>query len=272
MKDQKIQGAGYRKTNKRTIFLFYILFPVSCFLLTSCASLGTYNPATGQKEFIFISTQEELALGDQVHRQIIQQYAPSFDAALNQRVQNVGQRLAQVSDRQDYPYQFFVIDDKELNAFTIPGGRIYVFRGLLERITRDDQLAAVLAHEIGHTAAKHTVKKFQAAMGYDLISQIVFGAIGEGQASQIASLSSGAIMQIVFSAYGRKDEYQADSLAIKYMNLTGFDLNGIIEVFEILKAASEGGEPPEILSTHPHLDDRIIAVKQQIETIENPAQ
>ena len=267
MKDQRIQHAGYRKTNKRTTFLLCILFPVSCFLLTSCASLGTYNPATGQKEFIFISTDEELKLGAAVHQQIVRQYSPSWDPLLIERVNRIGQRLAQVSDRQDYPYQFFVIDDKELNAFTIPGGRIYVFRGLLEKLTRDDQLAAVLGHEIGHCAAKHTVKKFQAAMGYDLISQIVFGAIGKGQASQMASLSSGAIMQIVFSAYGRKDEYQSDTLGLKYMGLTGYDPHGMIEVFEILKAASENGEPPETLSTHPHLDDRIIAVKQQIEAV-----
>ena len=242
-----------------------ILFVLS---LAGCASLKTYNPATGQKEFIFISAADEIKLGESIHRQILEQYSLSADPALNQKVNTVGERLAHISDRQDYAYQFSVIDDKELNAFTIPGGHIYIFRGLLERLKSDDQLASVLAHEIGHCAAKHTVKKFQAAMGYNLISSIALGALGEGPSQQLASLGTNAVMQITFSAYGRKDEYQADNLGLKYLRLAGYDTRAMIEVFEILKAASEGAEPPAILSTHPHLNDRIVAVQEQIRAVE----
>ena len=240
---------------------------LSVLLFAGCASLKTYNPATGQSELIWISTEEEIKLGQGIDQQILQQYSLSTDPILNQKVNTIGQRLAQVSDRKDYLYQFSVIDDKELNAFTIPGGHVYVFRGLLERLQRDDQIAAVLAHEIGHCAAKHTVKKFQAAMGYNLIGNIILGAVGEEQ-SQLAALGSNTVMQIAFSAYGRKDEYQADSLGLKYLRLAGYDVHAMTEVFAILKNASEGPEPPAILSTHPHLDDRIVAAKEQISEVE----
>jgi len=239
-----------------------VIFLITVFC-NGCASLGTYNPATGRSEFIFISTPEEISLGEQVHRELESQFEFSDLPDDLSRVERVGQRVAGVSDRQDYDYRFFVIEKDELNAFTTPGGRIYVYTGLLDKMASDDQVASVLAHEIGHCAARHTVKKYQAALGYDLIGNIVLSRVSEG-AQQAASLSSGVLMNLVFSSYSRRDEYEADRLGIKYMGLSGYDPDASIETLEILERESKGGGAPLILRSHPHLSDRIRAAREEI--------
>lgn len=240
----------------RYFFLFLSL------ILAGCATM--YNPATEQREFILISTEQEVDMGKQVHQQIDQQYPLVSEGAHWERLQRIGAKLAPVSDRQDYQYHFYLIDKEELNAFTTPGGNIYFYTGLLDKLTTDTQVAGVLAHEIGHCAARHTVKKFQAALGYNIIGSIVLSQIG-GAAQQLASLSSNAVMQIVFSSYGRKDEYEADRLGVKYMHLAGYDLDGMIKTLEVLEAESHGSDIPLFLRSHPYLDDRITAVKKEIE-------
>ena len=240
------------------------LLGVCCLTLFRC----TYNVATGRSEFIFISTSEEVAMGKSVHQQIMSQYKLVTDPVKVARIERIGQRIAQISDRQDYTYHFYLVDKKdELNAFTVPGGNVYVFSGLVDKLKSDDEIAAVLAHEIGHCAAKHTVKKFQAALGYQLVGSIVLSQVQGETAARIAGMSSDAVTQLVFSAYGRRDELQADQLGLKYLNLAGYDMNAMIGVFEVLKRESKGPEPPALLRTHPYLDDRIVAAKKEIERI-----
>ena len=237
---------------------FIILF----FFLQGCA----VNSATGRKELILISTDGEVTLGQEFHAQVLSQYKLSQDEAKVSRLRRIGEKIAQVSDRQDYEYQFFLVQSDELNAFTIPGGRVYFFSGLFDKLKTDDQIASVLAHEIGHCAAKHTIKKFQGSLGYNLISSIAFSRLGGG-AKQAASLGANTVMGLAMSAYGRRDEYEADSLGLKYMYLAGYDLNGMIESFQVLESESKGAHPPLILSTHPFIEDRIEAVKKQIPEI-----
>lgn len=242
----------------RIIFSFCLVLS-----LTGCASLGTYNPATGKKEFIFISTSDEILMGRDIHRKISRNNKVIRGTTQAARLERIGQRVARVSDRQDYQYKFFLIDKKDMNAFTTPGGNIYLYKGLMEQLITDDQIASVLAHEIGHCAARHTVKKFQAALGVDLLQSLIFGQLGAAQ-QQTASLSSNMLMNIVFSSYGRQDEYESDRLGVKYMYLAGYDLNGIIEAFEVLKREAEGSQGLLILRSHPFLDDRIKEVKKEI--------
>lgn len=230
--------------------------------LAGCATM--YNPATEQREFILISTEQEVDMGKQIHQQIGQQYQLVFEGPRWERLQRIGKDLAAVSDRQDYQHFFYLIHKDDLNAFTTPGGNIYFYTGLLDKLDTDAQVAGVLAHEIAHGAARHTVKKFQAALGYNIIGSIVLSQIG-GAARQLATLSSNAVMQIVFSSYGRKDEYEADRLGVKYMHLAGYDLDGMIKTLEVLEAESHGSDVPLFLRSHPYLDDRIAAVKEQIQ-------
>ena len=240
---------------------------LAALFLAGCASLGTYNPATGKNELIYISTPAEVNMGQDIHASLESQYRFSDKPKYVDRLNRVGEDISIVSDRQDVAYQFFAIEDDELNAFTVPGCHVYVFTGLMDKLSSDDQLAGVLAHEIGHCAARHSVKKFQAALGYDLIGRIVLSQI-DGGAAQIASLSSNAIMSIIFSSYSRKDEYEADRLAVKYTYLAGYDPNAIIETFAVLKEnEKEGVRAPQILRSHPYLDSRIEAVKTEIQTV-----
>ena len=265
MSSKKVILFKYNKVfvySLRAIALSLLIF----FTVTGCASLGTYNPATGRKEFIFISTPEEISLGNNLHQQLSQQFEFSDEGEENERINRIGQRLARVSDRQDYKYQFFLIEKDELNAFTTPGGRIYVFSGLINKLTSDDQIASVLAHEIGHCAARHTVKKFQASMGYDLIGRIILGQVGDG-AKQIVARSSNMVMNIVFSAYGRQDEYEADRLGIKYLHQAGYDPDAAITTLQTLQRESKGAGAPTVLRSHPHIPDRIKAAKKEIQLI-----
>ncbi|HQP11023.1 MAG TPA: M48 family metalloprotease, partial [Candidatus Omnitrophota bacterium] len=134
--------------------------------------------------------------------------------------------------------------------------------------TTDDQVASVIAHEMGHCAARHTVKKYQAALGYNLLGGVVLGQVGGEGARQIASMSSQAVMNLVFSAYGRKDEYESDRLGVKYLRLAGYDPQASVEVLEMLQRESDDPGGLAVLRSHPYLSDRIEVVKKEIQTAE----
>ena len=247
-------------------FKLRFFFGVSAFFLIGCGSLGVYNAATGRHEFIFVPTDAEVAMGRDIHKKLINEFSLAKRKNQSDRLTKIGYRLAQISDRQDYEYQFYLVEKDELNAFTTPGGNIYFFTGLMDKLKTDDQIAAVLAHEIGHCAARHTIKKFQAALGYNLLGNIVFSQLKmEEQAQQIATLSTRVIMNLVFSSYSRKDEHEADWLGVKYLSLAGYRLDAMIEILEILKKESKPDHVPLMLRTHPYLDDRIETVKKEIE-------
>ncbi len=241
---------------------------LSCFLLlTGCA---TYNTATERNEVILISTSSEVAMAHSIHDQISSQNKIIKETDESRRLERIGQRVARVSDRQDFQYHFYLIDSDEMNAFTVPGGNIYFYAGLLRRLATDDQVAAVLAHEVGHCAAKHTVKKFQAALGYNVARNVLVSilALEAPGAQSVAGLGADAVMNLATSAYSRRDEYEADRLGIKYLYLAGFDLNGMIQAFDILQEATKGDHVPLILRTHPFLKDRIAAVRKEIEAVQ----
>lgn len=248
------------------------LLPIIFFIcfISGCASLGSYNPATGRREFIAIPTDQEVTMGEDVHRKLLTEFKLSQDKDKVARLKRIGAKVSQVSDRQDYQYHFFLIEKNEINAFTTPGGNVYFFTGLLDQLHSDDQVAAVLAHEVGHCAARHTVKKFQAAVSYSLIGSVIFDTMKmEDQVKQIAALGTDVVMTLVFSAYSRQDELQADRLGLKYLDLAGYDLNAMIETFEILKEESKGPQPPLLLRSHPYIDDRIEAAKKEIQRIKS---
>ena len=259
-----------RKQASRVLMVWIPAFAGMTFIFISGCT--TINPATGRKEMIWISTPQEISMGESIHKELSQQFEFSYDSQVLARVQSIGAKLATVSDRQDFQYKFFVIEKDELNAFTVPSGRIYFYKGLLDKLVTDDEVAFVLAHEIGHSAARHTVKKFQASLGYGLLMNLILSQVGEG-AQSVAGEASGAVMNVVFSAYGRKDEYQADSLGVKYMYLAGYDLQGAVKALAALEVEEKKGAGaagmPLILRTHPFVADRIIAITNEIALTEN---
>ena len=128
-------------------------------LLPGCAT----NPVTGKQDFVLMSEQDEINLGKQVNQQVLQQYQVYSDPALQDYVQYVGDKLAAHSDRPNLQYHFTVLDSDEVNAFALPGGYVYITRGIMAYLNSEAQLAAVLGHEIGHVAARHAVRQYSAS-------------------------------------------------------------------------------------------------------------
>lgn len=242
-----------------------ILF-IACVLVVMCGCATVYNPATQREEFIFIDTAQEVSLGKNFSQQIERELDISKDDRLKQRVSAIGQKIARISHRHDLTFHFNVIDDKEINAFALPGGYIYFNSGLLE-MADDDELASVIAHEVGHVSAKHSVKAMQAALGYNVVSSLLF----RGEKYQSALQTSNALFNLIHLKYSREDELLADKLGIQYVRLAGFDVHGMIRFFKKLKAKQAQSNRSQgilLLRSHPYLDQRIEAAKKEIELID----
>ncbi|MBI3615736.1 MAG: M48 family metalloprotease [Candidatus Omnitrophica bacterium] len=230
-------------------------------LLSGCATI--YNPATERQETV-LDSSVEIALGNLARAQMglgsLQVGRVSPDQF--SRVQTIGQRIARVSDRQDVPYRFGVIRDKSLNAFTLPGGTIYVHTGILDKAT-EDELACVIAHEIGHVAARHVAKHLQADLGFTVLLQLA-GAAGVGaESARIAN----SLYGLFSNGFSRQDELQADRLGIRYAGKAGYDPRGMISFFEKIEAEHPEGAAEKAFawkSTHPLTSERIAKAKEEI--------
>lgn len=242
---------------------FGIIITLAFFSLSGCVTI--YNPATQRKETLLIDTRSEVALGSDMDIEIQKKLKILKDPLRQRRLDAIGEKIAGVSDRKDITYVFRIVKDKELNAFTIPGGFIYVNSGLMD-IATDDELACVLAHETGHLAARHSVKKLQAVMGYQIIMSI---AVGLGGKQAMAKLMN-TVFDLISLGYSRKDEFLADKLAVLYAKRGGFNPYGMVTFFEKLKKEKEGGGPAFnliFLNSHPPIEERIKKAQDEIALI-----
>ncbi|MBU4311398.1 MAG: M48 family metalloprotease [Candidatus Omnitrophica bacterium] len=229
-------------------------------MLCGCATV--YNPATEQNELIFINTPSEVSLGNSIATKISKQYKISKDIEKLNRVNEIGQKIAMVSDRKDLKYRFSVIEDNELNAFTTPGGYIYINSGVVEKST-EDELACVIGHEIGHVAARHIVKKIQAQLGYDILITIASRKAGLGKFQKAVSLG----YNLVTLGYSREDEMLADRLGSKYAYKAGYDPYAMISFLKKLQGSKNSDIGPVFLRSHPYTTQRISMLEKQIPTI-----
>lgn len=240
---------------------------VVSFLAVSLAACATiYNPATGNRETL-ISTPVEVLLGNVAKTQmgLFSLRMGNVPDREFERVQAIGQRIAQVSDRKDVQYQFGVVQEKSLNAFTLPGGTIYVHSGLVEKAD-DDELAAVLGHEMGHAAARHVAKHVQADLGFTALMAIAGAAGGSPEAARLAN----SIYGLISTGYSRRDELESDRLGIKYAMAAGYNPEGMVSFFEkMLQAHPEDAmdRAAEWGRTHPLTSTRIAEAKKEIEKI-----
>lgn len=245
-----------------------------CFILgfilavSSCSS--SYNSATGRKELSMINTSQEEKIGLEINKQVFLKYELSGRQSDGERAYLVGKQIVSSIKRRGIPYKFGVVKDANLNAFTIPGGYIYVTSGLLANISNDDELAAVLSHEIGHSEARHAVKHLEAALSYSAVMQLayVLDRRPEDKKGDWKYLKSGSdvIFNLINLGYSRRDEYKADWLSIGYMQASGYDPRAILTVMEKLKAKESTGDPKWIrfLRSHPYLDERMSAVGEEL--------
>lgn len=230
--------------------------------LTACAT----NPATGRKQIMLISEQQEIELGLQADKEVVQSMGLYSDPELEQYVQELGLRLARGSERPELPWSFRVIDDPVVNAFALPGGYIYITRGILGYLGSEAQLVTVLGHEIGHVTARHSASQISK-------QQLTGIGLGVGMILEPGMASFGDLLQmgagLMFLKFSRDDERQADDLGLRYGLGSGYDLSEAPEVFVSLKRVSElaeAGRIPGWLSTHPDPENRIERIEQQLST------
>lgn len=236
---------------------------VSFVLLTAaCAT----NPVTGRKEFNLVSEQQELAIGRQQHQLIVEQFGVYDEKPeLNAMVDRIGRKVAAVSDRPNLPWTFTLLDTPMINAMALPGGYVYVTRGILERMNSEDELAGVIAHEISHVAARHSAQQMSQAQLAQL--GMVLGAVVAGPAATqayggLAQLGA----QLLFQRYSRQQETQADLLGTAYMTEAGFNPRGAENMLIALQRLDTGKANgiDQYFMDHPDPGKRVNEVRSRI--------
>ncbi len=228
-----------------------------CFFLVFLAASCAVNPVTGKRELSLISEAQEISLGQETDKQVRTQYGVYADTDLNQYVEAVGKILAPHTHRPHLAYHFAVLDSPVVNAFVVPGGYIYVTRGILALMNSEAELAAVLGHELGHVNARHSVKRMSKLMLFQL-GLAVGGALSETFAK--ISGVAGVGIQLLFLKYSRDDEREADFLGVQYSRKGEFNPSEMVNFFASLQRMgdlSKGASLPGFLSTHPLTEERI---------------
>lgn len=223
------------------------------------------NPATGEKQLSLISEQQEIELGQQARKEVLQTMPLVDDAGLQSYVSQVGMRLAKASERPNLPWSFQVIDDASVNAFALPGGPIFVTRGLITHVTNEAELASVLGHEIGHVTARHSVSR----MSQQQLAQVGLGIGGVLLPDKLKGLGQLASVgaSLLFLKYSRDDESEADRLGFRYALGQHYDVRQMENLFQMLDqvGAKEQGRLPDWLATHPAPEDRAKATEAMLQ-------
>lgn len=258
------------KTIKIKSIFFFLIF----LNIISCE----YNPALDRKEFILMSEKEEKRIGERENFRLIKQFGGVYE---NEKLQNyinsLGKFLASTSELSDLDFTFTIIDTPIVNAFALPGGYIYLTRGLLAICQNEAQLAGVLAHEIGHVTARHSAKRYTKNFGVNLVSQILSSLAKDRNLTNIVNQSAG----LYLLSYSRSQEYEADKLAIRYMKRAGFDPSEMSNFLKIMEKYSlfqnkilnqKKNRESSLLSTHPSSPERVKkAIRESgISSVKNP--
>jgi predicted Zn-dependent protease len=236
---------------KGTCFLFLVL-------LTACVNAAcATNPVTGKRQMSLLSEAEELAIGQQQDAEIRREMGVYDDPELQRYVNDIGQQLARVSHRPNLPWTFTVVDSPAINAFALPGGYIYLTRGILAYLDDESELSGVLGHEIGHVTARHAAQAYtrqaQAGIGLAILSIFV------PSTAPFADLGATGL-SVLFLRHGREAELEADRLGVEYGSGAGYDPSGVPRFLATLArvdALSERGVP-NWLSTHPDPGSRVV--------------
>ena len=247
---------------------------VSSALLVACGT-QVVNPVTGQTEMSAMSEEAELAEGAKGHQQVLQEYGVVKNPELQAYVNALGQKLAAQSHRSQLEWHFTLLDSPEINAFALPGGYVYVTRGIMAYMESEADLAGVIGHEIGHVTARHGAQRAtsQQNAGLGVFAASILGAVAEAYGVAGAGQLAGQVSQNVaagyIASYGREQELQADGLGAEYLYRTRYDPRNMIDVIKVLKnqeqfaadlAKAEGRPAPakaDWLASHPSNDQRL---------------
>ena len=236
------------------------LVPATILWIAACAT----NPVTGKKELVLVSEAQEIQMGTSADTQVAQTMGYYADDALRTYVSTIGLGLARDSERPNLPWKFEVVDSPVVNAFAIPGGYVYLTRGILAYMNSEAAMVGILGHEIGHVTARHSVQQISRA-------QLAGIGLGVGTVFVPEVRPFGDLLQtgvgLMFLKFGRDDERQSDSLGVRYSLEAGYDPREMAAFFEVLDRMGErsGDELPGWLSTHPQPEDREQRILQQFE-------
>jgi len=242
---------------------------LSTALLAACAT----SPATGERIFTGgMSESQESQIGAEQHPLILQEFGGAYqDAELQSYVSSVGDLLAKTSERPDLKFPFTVLDSPIVNAFALPGGYVYIPRGLLALANDEAEMAGVLAHEIGHVTARHAAQRQGATLGAGIV-QMGLGLLLGGNAAQLG----GSLAQPLLQSYSREQEFEADMLGVRYLRRAGYDSRAMsdflvsMEEEERLRAQlagnPEAADQFNIMSSHPRTADRVEAAAEEAGT------
>lgn len=236
---------------------------VSLLALVGCEM----NAATGENQFMALSREDEIAMGVSGKEEMMKEMGGEVKSAeLRAYVTSIGGALAATTEGSNptLPWEFTLLDSDVINAFALPGGKVFMSRGLAEKMTNEAQLAAVLGHEVGHVTARHANDRYARIMGAQL-GLGVAGAVLDDGSGTVQSLGE-QVVGVALMSYDRDQESQSDSLGMRYMTRLNYDPRGMVQVMEILKSATgEGGSQPEWLSTHPLPQTRIERIEREIQ-------
>lgn len=242
---------------KKVILLIFI--PLVLLICSGCAT----NPVTGKGQLMLISPVQEIEIG--------RKYAPEIEKQMGGRINNlilqnyvnsVGQRIVVISHNPDLEYHFTAVEDKSLNALALPGGYIFITRGLLENLRSEAQLASILAHEVVHIVARHTAAAMSVQIGVD----ILLSAVTSEETSRSVLTAANLGRQIMSLKYSREDEKEADLVGLDYMVSAGYRPSAMVETMEIFEN-EQRARPVEFFSTHPAPENRQTYLSRAIEAV-----
>ena len=220
--------------------------------LAGCASSGGSS----------VSLEQEWQVGQQMADQVAQQVRFVNDPVANSYVRSVGERIHAQTPMANLPFTFHIVDDPNINAFSIPGGHVYVNRGLITSSNKADELASVLAHEISHNVARHVVKQIERQQQISAIGGILLGQSPGALQEIVAQIVAGGAM----ARFSRADEKEADELGLRFMTAAGYNPQGMVDMFHTLQAQekSQPGKVAQFFMDHPLTQDRINDIQSRV--------
>jgi predicted Zn-dependent protease len=234
-------------------------------LLAGAAAACSESPVTGRKQLILVSDGELAGLADQAWSQLTAEAPRLREPQANARVTHVGEKIARATGRTDLTWDFAVFDTPEVNAFVLPNGKVAVFRGLLETVQSDGELAAVLGHEAGHVVVRHAAERVSQELavqaGVSLAQLLLSDSAGEHADEIGAALGMGAVYGVILP-YSRKHELEADAVGVDLMRKAGYAPKAAVSFWERRIAEADQRQPPEFLSTHPADRTRLARLRE----------
>jgi beta-barrel assembly-enhancing protease len=213
-----------------------------------------------------VSVNQEIEIGKQANAQVRKQVPELRDAEVNEYIRGLGRRLVAQAGGPKYPYTFSVADYRELNAFALPGGPVWVHRGILQTATNESQVAGVMAHEIAHISQRHAADQLTKATMANWGLGVLGALLGNDGGATAAKLAAGFLANGLFLKFSRDDEREADRVGLQMLARAGWDGRGMVELFEMLRHEQkrDPGRVEMFFSTHPSPQDRIVRLQRDV--------